>query len=141
MLRPVRTALLLAAATAAVTAAATLPATAQDAAEGEALYAIYCASCHGADATGNGPTAELMVINPSDLTALSAGNGGVFPLAAVARQIDGRDPLLAHGGPMPVYGPFFEGTEIAMKTPAGQPILMGQPMADLIAWLRTIQRE
>jgi mono/diheme cytochrome c family protein len=122
-------------------AALALPAGAQDAAEGEALYAVYCASCHGADATGGGPTAEILSIRPADLTGLAAGNDGVFPLARVARQIDGRDPLLAHGGAMPVYGPFFEGDEVAMRTAAGQPILMGRAMADLIAWLEGIQRD
>ena len=122
-------------------AAFALSAEAQDAAEGEALYAVYCASCHGPDATGGGPTAEILSIRPTDLTGLAAANDGVFPLARVARQIDGRDPLLAHGGAMPVYGPFFEGDEVGMRTSAGQPILMGRAMADLIAWLQSIQTE
>jgi hypothetical protein len=82
-----------------------------------------------------------MTIAPADLTRLSAGNGGVFPTGRVVRQIDGRDPVLAHGSPMPVFGPFFDGEDAALKTPAGQPILTSRPLADLVAWLMTIQEE
>jgi mono/diheme cytochrome c family protein len=112
-----------------------------DVEEGADLYALYCATCHGQNARGNGPTAELMTIAPADLTRLSAGNGGVFPTGRVVRQIDGRDPVLAHGSPMPVFGPFFDGEDAALKTPAGQPILTSRPLADLVAWLMTIQEE
>jgi mono/diheme cytochrome c family protein len=107
--------------------------------EGRALYTLYCATCHGTEARGDGPTAELMTLPPADLTALAAGNAGVFPTGRVVRQIDGRDPVLAHGSPMPVFGPFFEGEDAALKTPAGQPILTSAPVADLVAWLRSVQ--
>jgi hypothetical protein len=43
-----------------------------------------------------------------DLTALNAA--GEFPVLRVARQIDGRDRLLAHGGEMPLFGPGSKGT-------------------------------
>ncbi|RDC71069.1 cytochrome c [Rhodovulum sp. 12E13] len=123
--------------------AAPLSAPAQEAVgdpqQGAALYDLYCATCHGAEGRGDGPTAEIMTLQPADLTALSAGNGGVFPTARVVRQIDGRDPVLAHGSPMPVFGPFFEGEDTAMKTPAGQPVLTSRPVADLVAWLMAIQ--
>ena len=111
-----------------------------DPAEGAETYRLFCATCHGADATGTGPTAELMTLQPTDLTALAAGNGGTFPLARVVMRIDGRDLVLAHGSPMPIFGPFFEGEDIAIKTPAGQPVLTSRPVADLVAWLQTIQR-
>jgi len=106
---------------------------------GAQFYALYCATCHGAQATGDGPTAELMTLQPPDLTRLAAANDGVFPTGRVVRQIDGRDPVLAHGSPMPVFGPFFEGEDTAIKTPAGQPILTSRPVADLVAWLLAIQ--
>ena len=107
--------------------------------EGLAIYAAFCATCHGPTAEGTGPTAEIMTIQPPDLTRLSAGNDGVFPLARVAGRIDGRDPLVAHGSPMPIFGPFFEGEDVAMKTPAGQPLFTSRPVADVVAWLRAIQ--
>ncbi len=113
-------------------------AVAQDVDTGAELYQHYCATCHGIDATGHGPMAGVLVIQPSDLTQL-AGEDGVFPTARVVARIDGRDPLVSHGSPMPVYGPYFEGQDTSMKTPDGQPILTSQPIVDLVAYLETLQ--
>lgn len=110
-----------------------------DAEEGAELYMEYCATCHGLDLTGQGPMAGVLLIKPVDLTTLSAENGGAFPLVRVIKRIDGRDPLVSHGSPMPVYGDFFEGQDVAMKTDAGQPILTSKPVADLVEYFRTIQ--
>ena len=115
------------------------PGAAQDAPEGAALYIRYCAACHGMEARGDGEMAAILTVLPADLTQLSAGNGGVFPVARVARQIDGRDPLLAHGGVMPLFGDFFEGQDTAIPSEAGQPILTSRPVADLLAFLAAIQ--
>ncbi|WP_170374463.1 c-type cytochrome [Ruegeria atlantica] len=111
---------------------------AQDVDTGAELYQHYCATCHGIDATGHGPMAGILVIQPVDLTKL-AGEDGVFPTARVVARIDGRDPLVSHGSPMPVYGPYFDGQDTSMKTPEGQPILTSQPIVDLIAYLETLQ--
>ncbi|SFM52693.1 cytochrome c [Shimia aestuarii] len=111
-----------------------------DAEDGAALYMDHCATCHGIDLTGQGPMAGVMVIKPADLTALSAGNGGAFPLVRVIQRIDGRDPLVSHGSPMPVYGDFFEGFDVAMKTDAGQPIMTSKPVADLVEYLKSVQK-
>lgn len=120
--------------------AAAGPMVAQDATVGAGLYATHCAACHGAEARGNGPKAPELNPQPADLTALMAGNGGTFPLLRVASRIDGRAPLVAHGSPMPVFGPFFEGVlSVAMKTDSGQPVMLSQPVADLIAWLQAVQ--
>lgn len=111
---------------------------AQDIETGAELYQHYCATCHGIDATGHGPMAGVLVIQPVDLTKL-AGDNGVFPTARVVARIDGRDPLVSHGSPMPVYGPYFDGQDTSMKTPEGQPILTSQPIVDLVAFLETLQ--
>lgn len=111
---------------------------AQDVEEGGELFMHYCATCHGIEASGHGPMAGVLVIQPTDLTAL-ADEGGVFPTARVVARIDGRDPLVSHGSPMPLFGPYFEGQDTAIKTPAGQPILTSQPIADLVAYLMTLQ--
>ena len=63
---------------------------AQDVEIGSELYQHYCATCHGIDATGHGPMAGILVIQPTDLTQLSAADG-VFPTARVVARIDGRD--------------------------------------------------
>ena len=112
---------------------------AQDAAQGEETYLTYCATCHGLDATGHGPMRSVLTVQPVDLTRLSAGNDGVFPLFRVVKRIDGRDPLVSHGSPMPVYGDYFEGEDVALKTDEGQPILTSAPVADLVAFIRSRQ--
>lgn len=116
-------------------------AAAQDAEVGETLYAQYCATCHGADATGGGPMSPVLVLQPPDLTMLNARNDGVFPVTRVVMRIDGRDPLVSHGSPMPVYGPFFE-SDIAMplKAETGQPILTSPEIINLVTFLEGIQQ-
>jgi len=117
-----------------------MPAGAQDAARGAAHFADFCAGCHGADARGSGPIASILTVRPSDLTGLSASNGGVFPMERVVRQIDGRDGVgLAHGGPMPVYGRLLEGESGVIDAADGSPVLTPQPVVDLAAWLASIQ--
>jgi mono/diheme cytochrome c family protein len=106
---------------------------------GEAIYERYCAACHGADATGDGPMQAVLTVQPTDLTALSVGNDGVFPMGRVVKRIDGRDPLVAHGSPMPIYGDFFQGQDAALKTESGQPIITSTPVTDLIAYLEGLQ--
>ena len=119
-------------------AVAATPGLAQDAKRGAEIYRSHCATCHGLDATGNGPMASVLVIQPKDLTSL-LNDDGVFPTERVVFRIDGRDPLVSHGSPMPVYGPYFEGRDVAIKTQAGQPILTSEPIADLVAYLETLQ--
>ncbi|WP_372891978.1 c-type cytochrome [Rhodosalinus sp.] len=122
------------------TLAAAGPVVAQDPEAGEALYRTHCASCHGADGEGNGPMAAVLTLQPTDLTALAAENDGTFPTLEAVRRIDGRDPLVAHGSPMPVYGDFFEGgPAVAVSAESGQPVMTTEPVADLVAWLRSVQ--
>lgn len=121
-----------------------LPAQAQDiepgdAMEGGELFASYCTACHGIEGRGDGRMAPILNVLPADLTQLAAGNGGVFPVSRVVFQIDGRDPLLAHGGDMPLFGEFFQGEDTPIKAENGQPIMTSKPIADLVAWLRDIQ--
>jgi mono/diheme cytochrome c family protein len=110
-----------------------------DAGTGEALYKAHCAVCHGLEARGNGPMAPVLLLQPADLTSLTTRHGGAFPLERVAARIDGRDPLVSHGSDMPIWGEFFQGRDVVLKTDAGQPLMTSRPIADLIAWLRTIQ--
>jgi mono/diheme cytochrome c family protein len=126
--------------TATITGPATAQQTIRDPAQGQSLFRTYCASCHGAGADGTGPMVGALAGEPADLTRLKADNDGIFPLVRVIRQIDGRDPLVAHGSPMPVFGGFFEGRDVALKTSAGQPILTSMPVADIVGWLETVQR-
>lgn len=99
----------------------------EQAAIGKVTYRVYCQSCHGAGAKGDGKLAELMKVTPADLTRLSKQNGGTFPADKVAGVIDGRADVLAHGGrEMPVWGQNFlekTGNEEDVKTRVRQLVL------------------
>jgi mono/diheme cytochrome c family protein len=108
--------------------------------DGRELYMTYCWQCHGSEGTGNGPMAEILAITTPDLTRLAAENQGEFPLEVVARQIDGRAPLLAHGGEMPVYGDFLDtGQNVALALPSGQPMMTGLALANILTYLESLQ--
>jgi len=75
---------------------------------GKSMFDAYCASCHGTDATGDGPAASALKMPTTNLTSLSMKNGGVFPAAHVAAVIQGDAMTPAHGSKdMPVWGPIF----------------------------------
>jgi mono/diheme cytochrome c family protein len=77
--------------------------------QGSSLYRMYCASCHGANARGDGPLAEVMKRRPPDLTEILKRNNGVFPKERIVEIVDGRRPVRGHGGPdMPVWGDAFK---------------------------------
>jgi mono/diheme cytochrome c family protein len=75
---------------------------------GKLEYQHYCATCHGANGTGNGPMADLLKTAPADLTQLSNKNRGQYPFWRVYRTIDGREEVMAHGTrAMPIWGAHF----------------------------------
>ena len=126
---------------AALVIAFTPAAQAADPIGGRDLYRFYCASCHGLEADGRGPMAPIMTVQPTDLTALKAQNDGVFPRWKVITRIDGRDPLVAHGSDMPVFGPWFESDNLEpVKLETGQPALASGPVIDLMTYLERIQK-
>jgi len=77
--------------------------------QGPALYKAYCAVCHGSDGKGDGPMASSVKVRPSDLTRISAGNGGSFPSARISKIISGEEHVSASHGTreMPLWGPIF----------------------------------
>ncbi len=123
----------------AIVAATDAAAEPADPARGAKVFEDYCAVCHGVEARGDGPMAGVLLIPPTDLTALAAGNDGTFPAAVVATQIDGRSPMAAHGGDMPIFGRVFRFPDGSVASETGQPIITAQPIADVIAWLATVQ--
>ena len=78
-----------------------------DAERGRKLFNQYCASCHGADAKGQGPVAPSLKTSPSDLTMIQK-SGEKFPFMQVQVAIDGERTdraVAAHGtSKMPVWG-------------------------------------
>ena len=81
---------------------------------GRDLFAFYCATCHGRDATGNGPMAASLKVPPPNLTLLARRSGGLFPRARVDALVanDAAVPMAAHGSTdMPAWGPVFRGLD------------------------------
>lgn len=107
---------------------------------GKALYQRYCATCHGLGLQGDGPTAAVLTVPPPDLTQVQAQNGGVFPLQRLVHRIDGREALIAHGSPMPIYGAFFEGDDLQRVDTAEGEVSTSQPVLEIIRYLRSLQR-
>lgn len=84
------------------------PVTPTSAASGQEMFRTYCAACHGQDARGDGPAAAALKKAPSNLTELSAHNGGKFPDLKVLATIRGDSDMSAHGSKdMPVWGALF----------------------------------
>jgi mono/diheme cytochrome c family protein len=99
---------------------------------GDGTYRLYCASCHGTKAGGDGPLASSLKRPPPNLTLLARSNGGTFPSDLVAKIIDGRSPVTGHGGgDMPVWGDAFSRSD--ERTPVPERI------ARVVKYLESIQ--
>ncbi len=73
--------------------------------QGHVIYVEFCASCHGSLAEGDGPMARALLSPPSNLRLLSERYGNPLPEDEIARFIDGRANVKAHGPrDMPVWG-------------------------------------
>ena len=78
-------------------------------ADGQQMYATYCAVCHGATGKGDGPAAPALKKSPGDITKLAANNHGKFPEEKVAVSITGHRGIAAHGSTdMPIWGDLFK---------------------------------
>ncbi len=114
---------------------------AQDAIKGQELYMSRCSGCHGPAGKGDGPMAPLISVVVPDLTQLALRNGGLFPRADVVRTIDGRIELVAHGGPMPVFGPVLGGGSAVIDGPDGSVIETKGDVLAIALYLESIQAE
>lgn len=125
------------------------PADAADAAEGaraaygKTVYRVYCASCHGAEARGDGKLAEYLTIKPSDLTLISARNDGEFPSERMRQIIDGREKVAGHSSAeMPVWGDAFQKADaLEEEPPEVREREVARKVESLLAYLRSIQVE
>jgi len=107
---------------------------ADDVAQGRTIYQHYCASCHGPAGEGDGPVARALKTPPTNLRLLSDLYGNPLQEDKVARAIDGRAEVEAHGPrEMPVWGERFSseshGDERQVKA----------RIAKLVAYLQSIQ--
>jgi mono/diheme cytochrome c family protein len=73
---------------------------------GSGDYQVYCSSCHGPDAKGDGVIAKSLRKHPADLTQLTKKNDGEFPTEKVFKTIDGSKGG-GHADEMPAWGDVF----------------------------------
>ena len=106
---------------------------ADDVALGRQIYLERCASCHGLSGEGDGPVARALTTPPANLRRLSERFGNPLPEDQVARFIDGRAEVRAHGPrDMPVWGArFYAETQDVNAVQAR--------IAELVAYLKSIQ--
>lgn len=102
---PVRHPILTASAMIAVLAVAgCMPASMPEPDEGAAFFAANCTACHGVTGRGDGPAAAGLNPRPTNLTLLTADNGGTFPTARALAYVYG-DAQQAHlARVMPQFG-------------------------------------
>lgn len=101
------------------------------------MFHQYCASCHGSSGVGDGPTASELRTPPADLTRIAARRGGSFPDGDIARFIDGRFDVAAHGTrEMPIWGRKL-GESVAEGTESDE-VARGRILT-LVEYLKTIQ--
>lgn len=100
---------------------------------GKDSFEAYCATCHGADARGNGPVARALKGTPADLTMLASRNRGVFPRDHVKAAIAGAGrTVAAHGTTeMPIWGPLFRAFESDAR--------VAVRIDNLVTYLETLQ--
>ena len=103
---------------------------------GEEAFRTYCASCHGLSARGDGPVASALITPPADLRRIAQRRGGAFPEGEIARKIDGRFDIDAHGSrEMPVWGQVFTAD---IPDASAESIARGK-LAVLVEYLKSIQ--
>lgn len=107
-------------------------------------FQSFCATCHGWGGAGGGPVADVLSVEPPNLTLIAHRNGGVFPAEKVYKTIDGLEMPRAHGTKqMPVWGVWFAYEAIADSLHTGDrtppPEKIDKRIKGLVAFLKSIQ--
>ena len=111
--------------------------TSEEVTEGRVLYGRYCAACHGIAADGHGPLAPVLRQAPTDLRRLAERYGTPLPVERIARFVDGREAVAAHGPrEMPVWG-----ERLAPPEPegSGRPPTVDRRIRAMVAYLETLE--
>ena len=100
---------------------------------GKELFDQYCVSCHGAH--GDGVDAAKLKVTPPESTKITyRRRAKTFPVAEIARFIDGRQFAKSHGDrEMPIWGEvFLEKEKMSVEEMKGK-------LGDIIGYLISIQ--
>jgi mono/diheme cytochrome c family protein len=105
---------------------------------GRQYYLHYCASCHGENVDGRGPVARALKASPPDLRHLGERYGKPLPIGTIARFIDGREYVAAHGPrDMPVWGKRFYDVWTAKRSREGD---LQVQIREIVLYLNAIQQ-
>lgn len=103
--------------------------------KGRVAYRVYCGSCHGKHAQGDGVVAAVLEVAPADLTRISLRREGEFPFEEIRQIIDGRQGVRGHGDrDMPIWGDAFK-----VATGAEDDAAVAEKITQLVYFLRSIQ--
>jgi len=103
-------------------------------------YRTSCLSCHGVDGKGNGPMAQLLKVQPSDLTTIAMNNEGIFPLDQVFRTIDGQHGVTGHGDrDMPIWGARYQREDEERYGAFGSRDVVRLRILELVYYIHAIQ--
>ena len=107
-----------------------------DIGEGREQYLQHCAACHGIKGDGHGPLEHELTAPPADLRLLFRKYGNPLPEDQIARFMDGRADVKAHGPrDMPVWGwEMWQNPE-----GSGNPNQVSDSVAHIIHYLQSIQ--
>jgi mono/diheme cytochrome c family protein len=112
---------------------------ADQSAEGRTYFMRYCASCHGVEADGKGFVARALARRPPDLRHLGRNTRDPLLGERIARYIDGREVVPAHGErAMPVWGERFEDLPAMGAERDGQ---VRERINAIVAYLLSIQKQ
>jgi mono/diheme cytochrome c family protein len=108
---------------------------------GKREFQRSCATCHGVEAKGDGPSTNALNVKPANLTQLSKNHGGVFLFWRTYEKISGADeaPIRGHGTrEMPIWGERFR-----LERGASEEYQMGVRgrILSLVYYLQSIQEK
>ena len=110
-------------------------------AAGKREFQRSCATCHGVEAKGDGPSANALNVQPADLTQMSKKHGGVFLFWRTYEKISGREEEIIRGHgtrEMPIWGERFR-----LEGNAGEEYKLGVRgrILSLVYYLQSIQEQ
>ena len=109
---------------------------------GKTEFEAKCATCHGVNGKGSGPTAAFLTRHAADLTILAKSNGGILPIAAMYDVIVGDKEVPAHGSrDMPSWGVAYriQAGEYYMDVPYDPEAYVRVRVLSLIEYINRLQ--
>jgi len=86
--------------------------------------------------------AEILKVQPSDLTTIAKNNEGIFPLDQVFRTIDGRHGVAGHGDrDMPIWGARYLREDVERYGDFGGDDVVRLRILELVYYIQSIQQK